>query len=440
MHINSLPIELLQDIFTLSTVNSSERVSVETRHPVCAIDFAKHREHLTMPLTLSYVCGRWRSAALALGKLWSTIIIFLRHSNEKELSILSWHLERASAWPLHVTIKATSGLEYNTSESQSWKLIHEHLPRCQSLTFASLSLTIYDRLFPLSGPLPLLSRIQIGFDIWPLLVQDVVPPTGHRPGLFDDPACAPCFDILHLDNPPLDVIEEMPLSSLQQLGFLFINVDYPHLWDLLRECTSLRDLQIPLQFGDSPFPYPQSTLSLPLLKHLFVRDCNLDHLVIAPDLQELICMEYRGELDQSHVPFIHKLVLVFPHEQREPFTITWSPPDWSCKVEELTFGAPPAGLRGTLSALREDEGSEPASGAVFRWLPNLKSLVFDSPGFPSWSSDTQDMEHERIAMDDIAAVLKMRENLHVRIHHNRHMPENQWAGLSARFGGRISTQ
>ncbi|KAF8312966.1 hypothetical protein DL93DRAFT_2081649 [Clavulina sp. PMI_390] len=242
-----------------------------------------------------------------------------------------------------------------------------------------------------------------------------------------------------MHDPRLYMLDKMPLPALQNLWMSRIQPNQSsHLWSILRQCTALKDLHLPSIISRGAFPYPESPLPLPSLEKLFLHDCDLDRLIIAPRLRNLTCFNYRGGLNRSHIPSIHEITLIL-EPQTAPFTFKWSPLEWMRDVEKLTFGILPADLRATLTALQENEKLVPSVGVEFRNLPNLKHLAFDSPGFPFTGPHVQDSECELVAMNDIAAILELRDSLHVQVHGSMHMPEDQWAGLSARFSGRIST-
>ncbi|KAF8312972.1 hypothetical protein DL93DRAFT_2168137 [Clavulina sp. PMI_390] len=427
VHINTLPAELIQAVFEMVPLEP-----IVIGDPVCFIDSVPHRRHLSMPLTLSYVCGQWRSITLSTGLLWSSIVVLYGDSTPREISILSWQLALAGNWPLTVRIDMTDYTDH-TIESLSWKFILNYLPQCESFTFPNLPTAIYTKMFPLHGVFPRLRKVFVHLppSFFPMAPRHSIP----RAGIFEAPSSAPSLQVLHMDNPWMHMLDAAPLSGLTYIHFSLLAVGaYSSLYELMKQCTSLVYLHLPIPLSGNPMPYPPSPLVFPRLECLSIQDCDLDQLVQSPSLQTLECSSYRGEIDSSHIPFIRLLRLTLP-EDVEPSKFVWDPPAWTRDVETLTLGVTPTNLSIVLCARQESLGVSLTSEAApqFLHLPCLKSLILESRGFPLTPTQARD------AVRALTTILEARTSLHVRALGNlSYLGGNQLADLSARLGGRVS--
>ncbi|KAF8312968.1 hypothetical protein DL93DRAFT_2081650 [Clavulina sp. PMI_390] len=425
-HINALPVELLQGLFELALLEPTI-----ISNSVCSIDSARHRRHLTIPLTLSYVCAQWRSITLSTGLLWSSIVVLYRYYTPLEISILTWQLKRAGNCPLNVTIDMAGLVDY-PNISRSWEFILNHLPQCETLIFPDIPTPVYRKIFPLRGPLPRLRRISIK-----PLARITPSPSLPTPSIFEAPDSATSLQSLHIDIPQIYMIDTVLFLTLTQLHLSNLEAgerEHARLYNLMRDCALLVDLHLSAPSGRGPLPYPSSPLFLPRLKSLSIQDCNLDKLLKSPSLQKLKCSSYHKEIDRCHLPSIRQLHLLFSYEI-DPSNLLWTPAAWTHDVETLMVDALPANLRSTLCTLQKYGEQHSDGRSKFQYLPHLKYLILESPKFPFTE------EHARNAVRELEAILVARSNLRVRIIGIvLYLVGKQLSDLSTRVGGRLSSR
>ncbi|KAF8312970.1 hypothetical protein DL93DRAFT_2081651 [Clavulina sp. PMI_390] len=272
LQIDTLPVELLQSIFLFATDNHQSKSSY--------VGFPARLEHLTPALTLTYVCSRWRSISLAMGRLWSHVVVFFSDSTAQELLMLTWQLERAGSCPLHVTVD-TSGRFDRGGRSRSWEFIQHHLPRSQTLFFPNLEMTLHDFIFPLPGQFPRLKRITVRLASRHTL--------GLKASLFASATSVPSLESLDLRNPHAAMFNTIPLPQLNSIRFSSLGtLDLHSIYDLLRKCSALTHLFFPSPRGRYEVPSPFSPIILPQLSSLTVNDCKLDEEESQSTLRDLV--------------------------------------------------------------------------------------------------------------------------------------------------------
>ncbi|KAF8298287.1 hypothetical protein DL93DRAFT_724447 [Clavulina sp. PMI_390] len=430
MNVNSLPIELLQNIFALSipTVESiqwpimptmmSNAVIPESSHrSICSIDSVKHRWHLSTALSITYVCSQWRAIAVSTGELWSHVIVKLPNSSSIDGSIVEWQITRLGSCALDLELDASGVTDVDCdATSRALDLIRNHLPRCRSILLSRFSGAVYSRLFPLHGHLPMLQTLYIA------LPQSL--PQGTYHPIFDDSATTPSLHQLYFapfHYFPLYVLTYTQFSALKRLCLSPTPpANFQLFYEFLTECTSVTDLVIPSIRDWHDMIYPLHPIHFPQLQALSTEDCELDRLVSAPTLRRLALHGYSGVADSSNLPRIQEFILpalsnAFSTQQH------WSPPAWTLDVEVLSFPLgrhtiPTSSVLSALSARRTPLSGEAGSrqesqSPLYVWehFPQLKNLTFRAPKL--WLTGVKTDIH----VQDLIAILETRGNLCVQV-------------------------
>ena len=145
-----LPIELLSEIFSLCVGGT-----IDKHHTIC------------MPLLVSKICSRWRSAAIANHKLWSRLFLELElpnslqpHPSSQKTMVETW-LARSGACPLTI---------YVVWENPPFSFTHpvldslvEHCTRWHTM-FLYLPISAFRSFSRIRNRLPILTQLSLGID------------------------------------------------------------------------------------------------------------------------------------------------------------------------------------------------------------------------------------------------------------------------------------
>ncbi|CAA7266819.1 unnamed protein product [Cyclocybe aegerita] len=219
--ISRLPIELLCDIFT-TYVNDPTRSRVDRPTPLVS------RLSKADPTLLGQVCSHWRTVAIKLPNLWTSI--FIENPVKTHVYLTQTWLERAAGQPLHITLWDSGDLRSMgciltvlASYSQFWKKLELRLPldlvpHFWNITKLPRKCDMLEALefMPLGAVSPLLQQYDMGNpgwdrrylrDIWSFFYTSSVLSDIIWIGRFDD--------FLH-DKTPYDQLQTVRLHSNQQ--------------------------------------------------------------------------------------------------------------------------------------------------------------------------------------------------------------------------------
>ncbi|KAF8305240.1 hypothetical protein DL93DRAFT_2102126 [Clavulina sp. PMI_390] len=227
-HINLLPVEILQYIFTLGSLGPLSLGHLRSLYRVGP------RQHLILPLAISSVCGYWRAIALSTGLLWSTVVLYLPGSDmqpfQQNTAVIALQLQRVGNCPIDMVVEsnspspATSSLEY----------LLPLFPRCRSLVL-TLYRAQYSEIFPLSNLMPhlkLVSIYLIGSSLYPDLP------------ILCDPSVAPSLEEVKLDALSSPMLPTLSSSKLKHIQVGSVRPqDFPTLYEFIRK---IDDSDVPL--------------------------------------------------------------------------------------------------------------------------------------------------------------------------------------------------
>ncbi|ESK81649.1 hypothetical protein Moror_3244 [Moniliophthora roreri MCA 2997] len=273
--INSIPVELLTDIF----------------------EFCQPQSDWTDPLVptlerIIVVCSHWRTVALAAPYLWSKIALY--SPRPIHVSIVRRHLERSKTCPLDLVIR--QAMEPEDCESPSeWEDIvaatsmilsdiSKHVHRWHSLTLMIYSPAAFPRLVL---PTPLLKLVSITGSM--LKFDDV---QAFWRAILASPAMRSISWSYSIEQKNfLPSLFDCEWGKLIQLAGRF-TVD-SHLLQILSQCLSLEVLDITDPIDDNTSPAtPGTPFVLPSLRvvKFDTAETSLLHHLILPKLQEVVLL------------------------------------------------------------------------------------------------------------------------------------------------------
>ncbi|KAF8319806.1 hypothetical protein DL93DRAFT_123691 [Clavulina sp. PMI_390] len=131
-----LPPEILNKIFYLVTAHNR-------------IDDKPAADRLVRTLlTLTSVNSYWRTLAIGLSSLWTTIYVSSTYPSQG--TILDLHLERSSNLPLDLYFRPPNGQSADY-QIALWRSIYPHHTRCRTLVIGRLSHEMSEFMFPING-------------------------------------------------------------------------------------------------------------------------------------------------------------------------------------------------------------------------------------------------------------------------------------------------
>ncbi|KAJ7173301.1 hypothetical protein C8R46DRAFT_1348018 [Mycena filopes] len=281
-----IPAEILAEIF-MWTLPLVHRLSERRRF-----------SSMDSPWFLTHVSHRWRAVSISTSALWSVVAISyspqLHPSGLYPLPMLETHVARAQKLKIHFYGHEAS---YTVPQIEVFKYLASHSPRWEEL---SLSLT--SALVPLLGSLqdriPSLFRLNIQWsDVTSQANVDSID-CFHR---------APCL----VDFTVFNEFRSIPIRlPVQQLARYQLDGPWRLHRDLLMRGLNLVELRLSIDFDDAP-PWPdvKDTVPLPSLRRLYTSHYEVLDFLVAPALEEMAFMFYRGDgenIQSSFGPFVER--------------------------------------------------------------------------------------------------------------------------------------
>ncbi|KAF8315110.1 hypothetical protein DL93DRAFT_921739 [Clavulina sp. PMI_390] len=158
---DGLPDELLADIIYY----------LAYFRPVFTPSFASDAsKQLKLLLVATSVSSRWRCVAIGTSELWTWIVIVdhvLRRGVDVGRSIIRAFLERSSNRSIDIFLTPPSDETPSDSDPfmQLYELVIPHLHRCSSFCCSSLGNGVADRILPLKGHMPKLSKLILIYNL-----------------------------------------------------------------------------------------------------------------------------------------------------------------------------------------------------------------------------------------------------------------------------------
>ncbi|KAJ7155799.1 hypothetical protein C8R46DRAFT_1196529 [Mycena filopes] len=266
-----IPAEILAEIF-MWTLPLVHRLSERRRF-----------SSMDSPWFLTHVSHRWRAVSISTSALWSVVAISyspqLHPSGLYPLPMLETHVARAQKLKIHFY-----GHEASLARPQIevFKYLASHSPRWEEL---SLSLT--------SALVPLLSSLQ---HCIPSLCRLNLQWSDERSQAnVDSIDCfqrAPCLIDFAVFNEFRSIPIRLPVQQLKRY-----QLDGP--WrlhrDLLVRGLNLVELRLSIGFDNDPWPDVKDTVQLPSLRRLYTSRYQVLDFLVAPALEEMALMFYRGD-------------------------------------------------------------------------------------------------------------------------------------------------
>ncbi|KAJ7721417.1 hypothetical protein B0H14DRAFT_3007699 [Mycena olivaceomarginata] len=244
------------------------------------------------PWRLGLVCRQWRTTALGLPRLWSSIALYSSLAKAVHPpTMVETHLDRSANTPLTVTLNCEDDKFKAFSFSACFNLVSLHSMRWETVrldlhqSFGG-PLAFFTHLRTVNGKLPILRTLEITESL-------SSPSHSDNPSLRGDMfSIAPRLrEVListaggyRLDWLPLPNIQ-LPWAQLTRLRGAYRS--HEDVLQALRSCPKLVECGITLlgrhfvPLGDSPH------LPLPNLRHLSVNNRDFLTFITAPSLQEL---------------------------------------------------------------------------------------------------------------------------------------------------------
>ncbi|TFK27301.1 hypothetical protein FA15DRAFT_754415 [Coprinopsis marcescibilis] len=152
-HVNTIPVELLGEIFVHYSRITDDLPSSRTRPFGC---IAVTKNAINSPITLGRVCSYWRALSLSMPTLWSSISV--HRPTPRDVPIFSEWLARSGSCPLDLTVVQISPeeglqdvaiqqiLHLAISQRQRWRHLSLYLYSNVESIFSSLEGNAFDRL------------------------------------------------------------------------------------------------------------------------------------------------------------------------------------------------------------------------------------------------------------------------------------------------------
>lgn len=313
--INRLPVEVLGEIFMLYALNGTPHFQGQPMAVLGATPLHK----------ATRVCSHWRSVALSMPLLWSSIAIHFPGQNSHRY--LELWLERGESCPLSVEISA-SQRAYKTAIRPFLFVVLQHSVRLVrfSITLPDAPSSIVDQISRVSFPQLMFADLKItdwryshlhelwriihdcpslrGFSNWtpPALVSTQYPASLHIP---------PWQQLLQLrlDNVPIDKILEC-LQHCTNLEVLDIRALTQKQVIVFRPCLELRLRRLSVRYSDD-LSYFFDSLLLPDLEHLSFERLPYSALDSLSDLLDrsscrvtFLNLEDRACLEETVIQFL----------------------------------------------------------------------------------------------------------------------------------------
>ncbi|KAJ3510319.1 hypothetical protein NLJ89_g4746 [Agrocybe chaxingu] len=315
--ISRLPIELLCDIFT-AYVDDPTRYRVDRPTPLVS------RVSNADPTLLGQVCSHWRTVAINLPNLWSSI--FIEKPAKTHIYLTQIWLERAAGQPLNITLWDSDDLQSMgciltalASYSQFWKRLELRLPL--DLVPHFWNLTKFPRIcdmlgtleiMPLGAVSPQLQQYDIGNPGWDRrYLRDIWSFFYTSPALHDIIWIGRFDDFLH-DKTPYDQLQTVRLHSNQQY------LDVQDAVGFIARFPKLHHLNTGVSFTSQHLSFKSSLPTAPVVMehlhtlYLWARvslSFAFSHLTL-PALKDLtICSMSGGDLLLDHLTlkeFFHR--------------------------------------------------------------------------------------------------------------------------------------
>lgn len=192
--------------------------------------------------SITAVSSWWRTFALTMPELWTEIVFSRRFdtTDVKKFGVIfrrtKTFLERSKTWPISVSI-ITQGTPLKECH-RLLQFIIPHLPRCHSLYLELGDAELVEQYLPLRGPLPLLSKIDIG--AWRSF--RLSPREDHRVLVFDEKIAPPIRELRLMSNNAF-IFSHLPTIALKRVYVGGAN-SWVEITRLLAQCPDLEDLTL----------------------------------------------------------------------------------------------------------------------------------------------------------------------------------------------------
>ncbi|KAJ7633460.1 hypothetical protein DFH06DRAFT_692595 [Mycena polygramma] len=283
--VHKLPVELLGEIFAWSLGDWGQMADEPS---ALVLD----------PLTISHVCGHWRSVSLSIPMLWATL--WIDRPRAAHLSMAQLWIQRSRTCPLSINLRQTdpkSCLSFPTSTEHEltddiFLLLLPHLRRWQTIDFmfktdAQISLACLP-----ADELVALEHVSVHTDSW-------------------DTTNAESLQSVLYSRPSIRSVHLMAASSQRdvpwkQLTHLEVDAEctIETCLGILSSCSALSSARITCSaqpdWAPTPFNHPELYLTLPSLVDLSIKASRID---LAPFLDRLTLPALRSlALEYCHVP------------------------------------------------------------------------------------------------------------------------------------------
>ncbi|KAJ7910958.1 hypothetical protein B0H13DRAFT_592242 [Mycena leptocephala] len=250
------------------------------------------------PLTISHVCGHWRSVSLAMPMLWATL--WIDRPRAAHLSMVQLWIQRSRNCPLSINLRQTdpkSCLSFPTSTEHDltddiFLLLLPHLRRWQTIDFIFKMDTQQSLVSLPRDEAVALEHVALHTDSWDTTsaesLQAVLHSSPSVRSIYLTPASNQCDvpwkQLTHLEADP-----ECTLDTCLSI---------------LASCTSLSSAKFTCSaqpdWSPTPFSHPEQYLTLPSLVDLSIKASRID---LTPFFNRLTLPALRSlALEYCHVP------------------------------------------------------------------------------------------------------------------------------------------
>ncbi|KAF8312936.1 hypothetical protein DL93DRAFT_1211266 [Clavulina sp. PMI_390] len=275
-----LPFEILASIF----VRSCERLDQTASGPCWSIDDSNS---LRAAIRLSSVSSFWRHVALSTSHLWKLIVVFMPYDwgVEDAVNMLQSRLERSRGARLTVKFMATDDTTVHRLLDM-WNVLIPHLPRCQRLSFATISPKFYPYIFPLPGSFEHLKRLDLIGQTSQSVGVEEIGKLFRTPQEMSTPYLAH-LEMRNIVRPPTSLVN-ISFLSISTWGVKPVTPLYPILLRYLDTNPNLETLIIRVPFLGEVGSRKWSPKPLPKLQRLLVGPWDWAGLISAPTAKEIV--------------------------------------------------------------------------------------------------------------------------------------------------------
>ncbi|PPQ63637.1 hypothetical protein CVT24_004411 [Panaeolus cyanescens] len=294
-----LPIELLSEIFLM-----------------CLSDTMDGHNTIDMPLLLSQICSRWRSAAIANPKLWSRLCVQLTPQSISQPELVDTWLKRSGGCPLKIFVfwektpfsNSHPVLERLMDNSERWETMFFYLPVDAFRSFSRVR-----------NRLPMLSELSLGTS------DDANPSSVSAFDMFEIAPRLRSLESVNLTptsfHLPWKQLEEIPMFSvdiedslsilykskhLSRVSFMFVGGN-PQDWHPPPVQTHPNSPSLPSHF---PFIFHNHLTHFTIMTPVWNESVNLGALfprLSFPHLESLTICNIKSPLGSEFIQFLSKL-------------------------------------------------------------------------------------------------------------------------------------